>query len=227
MVIQNTVISFEQLVQSFDGLFQHRVFRLETLDWYDAPNEREPYARFLAGKQVDPAWREPWKKLVREVRASGRVMQRVHIVSEPPDDYIRFELLHVYPANVEAGEDVRILGRKRANEEWLGFYDYWLFDDDLAAILVYDAAGSVTRVELDRNPATLEWFRGERDDMLRLAAPLAKYVAKHNISERKHRQHERMGRSALVQGGRQRRPRLRRGRVPRRQGWRPRHQGPR
>ena len=50
MVIQNTVISFEQLVQDFDSLFRHRVFRLETLDWYDAPNEHEPYARFLAGE---------------------------------------------------------------------------------------------------------------------------------------------------------------------------------
>jgi hypothetical protein len=183
MVTQNTVISFEQLVRDFDSLFQHRVFRLETLDWYDAPNEREPYRRFLAGEQVDPAWREPWKALVRGVRASGRTMSRVHVVTEPVSDYIRFELLHVYPANVEAGEDVRILGRKRANDEWLGFYDYWLFDDDLAAILVYDAAGSVTRVELDRTPATLEWFRSERDDMLRLAAPLGKYVAEHNITE--------------------------------------------
>ena len=52
MVTQNTVISFEQLVQDFDSLFRQRVFRLVTLDWYDAPNEREPYARFLAGEPV-------------------------------------------------------------------------------------------------------------------------------------------------------------------------------
>ena len=109
----NTVITFEQLVQDFDSLFRQRVFRLETLDWYDAPNEHEPYARFLAGEPVDPAWREPWKRLVRGVRASGRIMERVHVVSEPVSDYIRFELLHVYPANVEAGEDVRILGREQ------------------------------------------------------------------------------------------------------------------
>ena len=120
MVTQNTVISFEQLVQSFDSLFRHRVFRLETLDWYDAPNEREPYARFLAGQPGDLAWREPWKRLVRDVRASGRTMQRVHIVSEPVSDYIRFELLRVYPANVEAGEDVRIVREQRGRhaEGW-------------------------------------------------------------------------------------------------------------
>lgn len=186
MVTQNTVISFEQLVQEFGSLFQHRVFRLETLDWYDAPNEHEPYARFLAGQPADWAWREPWRRLVRDVRAAGRIMQRVHVVTEPVTDYVRFELLRVYPANVEAGEDVRILGRKKANTEWLAFYDYWLFDDDLAAILVYDAAGQVKRVEMARDESTMGWFRSERDDILNLAAPLAGYVAKHNITEGKH-----------------------------------------
>jgi hypothetical protein len=160
------------------------VFRLESLDWYDAPNEREPYARFLAGRPVDPAWREPWKRLVREVRASGRTMQRVHVVSEPAADYIRFELLHVYPANAEAGEDVRILGRPDAAS--LPAMDFWLFDDDLAAVLSYDEAGAVSRVELDDAPGRLRWYVDDRDRALRLATPLAQYVAEHDLTERKH-----------------------------------------
>jgi hypothetical protein len=182
MVTQNTVISFEQLVQDFDSLFRHRVFRLETLDWYDAPNEREPYARFLAGQPADLAWREPWKRLVRDVRASGRIMQRVHIVSEPVSDYIRFELLHVYPANVQAGEDVRILGRAAAEDAGFGRGDFWLFDDGLAALLDYYDDGRIKRVEL----AETSVLNGTRDETLRLSAPLAQYVAEHNIPEGKH-----------------------------------------
>lgn len=184
MVTQHTVISFEQLVQDFDSLFRHRVFRLETLDWYDAPNEREPYARFLAGKPADLAWREPWKRLVREVRASGRIMQRVHVVSEPVSDYIRFELLHVYPANVEAGEDVRIAGKLAAFCR--PAMDFWLFDDSLAAVLSYDRAGAVSGVYLDDAPGRLRWYVDDRDRALRLAAPLAQYVAEHNITEKEH-----------------------------------------
>jgi hypothetical protein len=180
------VISFEQLVQDFDSLFRCRIFRLEGLDYYDAENEHEPYARFLAGDPADWAWREPWKRLVQGVRASGRTMQRVHIVSEPVSDYVQFELLRVYPANVEAGEDVRILSRKAANDLWLGPYDYWLFDDGLAAILVYDSSGRVKRVEMDRDASTLDWLRHERDEALSLAIPLAQYVAEHDISERMH-----------------------------------------
>lgn len=180
------VISFEQLVHDFDSLFRRRIFRLEGMDYYDAENEREPYGRFLAGDPADWAWREPWKRLVRGHRAAGRIMQRVHIVTEPVSDYVRFELLRVYPANVEAGEDVRILSRKVANDLWLGPYDYWFFDDDLAAILVYDGSGRVVRVEMDRDVATLDWLRHERDEALSLAVPLAQYVAEHNITEKEH-----------------------------------------
>jgi uncharacterized protein DUF6879 len=186
MVTQNTVISFEQLVRDFDSLFRHRVFRLETLDSYDAPNEREPYARFLAGQPADLAWREPWQRLVREVQASGRIMQRVHVVSEPVSDYIRFELLRVYPANVEAGEEVRILSRVMAERLSLDLAfdgDFWEFDDSLAARLVYDEAGAVSRVELEHGAGQLAGCSHIRDLALFYSVPLAKYVAMHNITE--------------------------------------------
>ena len=179
------VTTLEQLAQEFDGLFRRRAFRLETLDYYDAENEREPFAHFLAGQPVDPAWRDSWRARVRTIRASGRTIQRVKVVSEPAGDYARFSLLHGAPASVEAGEDVRIIGRRKAHDEWLAFHDYWLFDDELAAILVYDGSGRVVRVEWNRDATTLEWFCGERDDLLALASPLAKYVAQHDITERK------------------------------------------
>ena len=186
MVTQNTVISFEQLVQDFDSLFRRRVFRLETLDWYDAPNEHEPYSRFLAGAPADWAWREPWKRLVRNVRASGRTMSRVHVVSEPDSDYVRFELLRVYPANVEAGEDVRILRRATAERLSLDLAldgDFWQFDNHLTARLIYDASGAVSRVELERDPEQVIWHSYVRDQLLFYSIPLAQYVAEHNITE--------------------------------------------
>ena len=77
MVNMTGVITLEQLAKYFTSLFQHRAFRLETLDFYDAANEREPYAAFLAGQPVDPAWRRPWQGLVRGVRESGRTMERM------------------------------------------------------------------------------------------------------------------------------------------------------
>lgn len=186
----STVISFEQFVQDFDSLFKHRVFRLETLDYYDAENEHEPYARFLAGQPADWAWREPWKRIVRQHRAAGRTMQRVHIVSEPLSDYIRFELLRVYPANVEAGEDVGIL-RVQPEDTWFTRGDFWLFDRDLAAELLYDDAGRIEAVRMINSGsadgrAALHVLRETRDEALWLALPLARYVKRFDITEGKH-----------------------------------------
>lgn len=189
MSTQNTVSTLEQLGQQFTSLFKRRVFRLETLDYYDAENEREPYARFLAGKPVDPAWREPWKRLVREVRASGRIMQRVKIVSEPVSDYVRFSLLHASPASVEAGEEIRILGRHKAERLSLDLGidgDFWLFDLDRAARLIYDGGGAVSRVEFINDRGEAGWLAYMRDHLLMYSTPLAQYVAEHNITERKH-----------------------------------------
>src|SRR5438876_11128847 len=109
-------------------------------------------------------------------------MQRVHTVSEPVTDYVRFSLLHGYPASVEAGEDVRILGRAAASEARVQRDDFWLFDDDLAAQLAYDGEGRVERVFLTAEPFTLELLRSTRDRSLRLARPLAQYVRDHEIT---------------------------------------------
>jgi hypothetical protein len=179
------VTSLDHLAREFDGLFARRVYRLETLDYYDAANEREPYAAFRAGTRVDPTWREGWKRITRAIRDSGRDMARVHVVTEPASDYMRFMLLHGYPANAEAGEDVRILGRARERNAGLPEMDYWLFDDDLAAVLVYDGAGVIRHVEWRsrrEDRAGVEDCCRWRDTALRLAIPLAEYVTAHKIT---------------------------------------------
>lgn len=187
MSTQSTVVSFDQFVQDFDSMFTRRVFRLEGLDHYYAANEREPFDRFLAGKPADWAWREPWQRIVRDHRASGRIMQRVHVVTEPPGVYVEFELLRVYPASVEAGEDVRILGRETAlREALLDMGDFWLFDDDRAALLDYSDSGHIGRVEMTESRALTGALSSIRDEALRLSTPLAQYVAQHHITEGKH-----------------------------------------
>jgi hypothetical protein len=182
------VLTLDQLVENFTSLFHERAYRLETLDSYDAPNEREPYARFLAGLPMKPGWRQSWKQLVGDVLGSGRSIARVHVVTEPLSDYMRFTLLYGYPANVEAGEDVRIIGRAQARVAGLPDTDYWLFDDNLALRLVYDDAGAVIRAEEERDPADLSQYQAWRATAMRLAMPLASYVTEHGIiDERKPR----------------------------------------
>jgi hypothetical protein len=183
--VMGNVTPLDHLAREFDRLFTRRVFRLETLDAYDAANEREPYAAFLAGQPVSDRWRDGWRGIAGDITASGREMARVHVVTEPLSDYMRFMLLHGYPANVESGEYVGIISRSRAGA--LPSLDFWLFDDDLVGVLVYDAQRSVERVEWhrrDEEPRLLDDCCRDRDAALRLAVPLGDYVAGHEISER-------------------------------------------
>jgi hypothetical protein len=95
-------------------------------------------------------------------------MQRVHVVSEPLSDYLRFEIGWSYPVNAELGEDIRI---SRAGAALPG-NDYWLFDSRALARMHYDDHGRLTGVELDDNPAAVVQAAYWRDVALHLAVPL-------------------------------------------------------
>jgi hypothetical protein len=80
---------------------------------------------------------------------------------------------------------VRVLGGTQAEEAGLVPWDFWLFDDDLAATLNYGTDGCVERVKpLDRldQPGVLRMLGDARRLALELAVPLAQYVAEHNIT---------------------------------------------
>jgi hypothetical protein len=171
-------LSVEEFARRFTGLFEHRAFRLELRDQYVAPNEEEPFRRFLAGRPQDLSWRQPWKDLVTAAISAGKRMERVHVVSEPWTDYIRFELTCVYPSNVAAGEDVRILPRAQASGLDLAGADFWLLDSRRAALMEYDSDGRWRSVDLLDDPETVVRCCFRRDVALRHALPLDQYVTR-------------------------------------------------
>jgi hypothetical protein len=163
----------------FAALFQRSAFRLELLDYYVAANEEEPFRRFLAGEPQDPSWREPWAGLVRDAVAGGKSMSRVHVVTEPLSDYLRFALACGYPANVTAGEDVRILRDRDFPRPELPEADYWLFDDQEAALMSYDRDGNWLGVSMTRDPGVIAQCRSGRDRAMEHSVPLAGYLEEH------------------------------------------------
>ena len=72
--------------------FTTRAFRLETLDQYAVGYEEEAIRRFLAGKPLDRGFIAPWLEHVATATGAGRQMQRVHVVTEPLGDYLRYEI---------------------------------------------------------------------------------------------------------------------------------------
>jgi hypothetical protein len=93
----------------FDN-FEHTAYRLETLQYYRADGEAEPLRRFLAGEpQPHDPGKDQWVTRIRAAAAAGKLMQRVHIVTEPLSDYLRYELSWSYAPNVAVGEDIRVI----------------------------------------------------------------------------------------------------------------------
>lgn len=174
-----------QTPQEFGEAFEFRrsAFRLEVLDRYVAANETEPFRRFLDGKPHDPAWREPWAQFVREAVGDGKQMARVHVVNEPLNDYLMFELTCAYPANVAAGEDVRVLSLSRHPEFAPPSRDFWLFDARNAAVMDYDQDGNFLGADTTSDPALVGYYLHVRDLIMNLSVPLTDYLASTEMKE--------------------------------------------
>ena len=162
----------------FDRLFtdiRRSWFRLETLQRYNDDYEKDDFEAFLRGQHIDAA-PGPWQAMLREHVAAGRELARVHVIEEPPSDYMRFELA-TYPLNVAAGEDVRVLPVRRG--EWpadVPRHDYWLFDDQDLWLMDYDAGGALDAIRLIDDPIALEQHRQWRDAAIAHSIPLADYA---------------------------------------------------
>ncbi|MGH3921829.1 MAG: DUF6879 family protein [Pseudonocardiaceae bacterium] len=159
--------------------FRRSCFRLETLQWYGGSGEDDSIRAFLAGQtpQPHPGKRE-WMALVGGAIRDGRTMQRVHVITEPLTDYVRFEVSWSYAHSVAAGEDVRIIPLSKC-EAWppdVPLNDFWLFDDTELFDMRYDADGMWIGVAHLTDPGAAQVACQQREAALRLAQPWATYV---------------------------------------------------
>ncbi len=164
---------------AFAGV-QQSWFRLETLQAYDAPSEREPLRAFLAGEPHPPAT-EPskaWTAMIQTHVTAGRQLRRVHVIEEPLTPYVEFELAWGYAAGIAGGEDIRVIPVQRG--QWpagLPHEDFWLFDSAAVWRMDYDSAGHVLGAELFDDPDYVARRLAWRDTALRTAVPLDDYLA--------------------------------------------------
>lgn len=162
--------------------FRYSVFRLETLQNYGNSGEDPALEAFRAGRPhlVTPGKRN-WTAMIRANAHASRTLQRVHVVTEPISDYLRFELTWGYWPNVEAGEDIRIIPIGEG-ERWpmdLPHRDYWLFDSRELYDMHYDPDGTWLGTEPVTDPARIVEANAVRDAALFHAAPWSEYVGEH------------------------------------------------
>ncbi len=157
----------------FTELFEHTSYRLETLDYYDDPGERETFRGFREGMPVPRnQW---WFDFISQALRDGKIMSRVHVVSEPLSEYMEFEIAAYQANGYAAGEDVRILPRHQAGEID-EVPDYWLMDSCLVVLMSYDSGGVLTRAEAVTDPRTVADCCRWRDIAMHRAIPLGDYM---------------------------------------------------
>lgn len=162
--------------------FRYSLFRLEALQSYGGSGEEEARAAFEAGQRIplSPALRR-WIQMLRQRVGSGCAVQRVHVVTSPLTDYMRFELVS-YAPNVEAGEDVRII-RVPTGGQWpqdVPSEDFWLIDSSELWSQRYDQHGTWLGVDLVTDPARIVQACHARDAALHQSMPWADYLRGHH-----------------------------------------------
>ncbi|XUL88403.1 DUF6879 family protein [Streptomyces galilaeus] len=158
--------------RTFDSMEQE-AWRLETLPAYGVPQEVEAIRRFLAGEPVTREATQPWFDRVKAYVAGGRSVGRVHIVTQPLSDYLRFEFEH-YRHNVEAGEDVRILDVTNRPNPLDGVQDFWMFDRRQVVLMHYEPDG--TQISREMYEGEPEPFREYQRIALAESVPFEEYV---------------------------------------------------
>lgn len=120
------------------------------------------------------AWHEPYLQLLKQTHQHGKQVQRVRVIPRPSNNYFRFEFKIGYQANLKAGEDIRLIDRSIVARPDTPLIDFWLFDDDLVALLRYDKRGRLLDTEYYDDKDYLERMTKFRDGLLEHSTPLSK-----------------------------------------------------
>ncbi|MGW4446506.1 DUF6879 family protein [Streptomyces sp. NPDC004682] len=161
----------------FDA-FEHEAFRLETLDDYSKSGSVDAYHAFLAGEPQPDDYNAGWVERLRSYTGNGKRVYRVHILSRPLTDYLRFELGWGYRKNMTGGEEFFILDVTEKPNPLEGVPDFWFFDSESVAVMSYDGDGKYLGSEVLPGEQA-ERFKQYRDLALAHAEPFPAWWAKH------------------------------------------------
>ncbi len=160
--------------------FRYSAFRLETLQSYGNSGEDADFEAFVTGrpKPANPG-HEQWQAMVRANVCTGRIVQRVHVVTEPLSQYMQLELTWGYGPNAAAGEDIRIIPVPEG-KAWPTDVpqntDYWLFDSAELYHSHYDSDGIWLGTEIVTDPVRIVTACHWRDAALHHAMSWQDYL---------------------------------------------------
>ncbi|KND32113.1 DUF6879 family protein [Streptomyces acidiscabies] len=128
--------------------FHTEAWRLETLPVYRVPQEAEEFSRFMTGERFPGPYEDSWTEMIRQRKASGGSVGRVHILTRPLSDYLRFEFERYYRHQAPVGEDIRILDVTERENPLPEIQDFWMFDRSTVVLMHYEEDGTQIGREL-------------------------------------------------------------------------------
>jgi len=150
------VLTLEQLGEFVAQHHTRDLFRLETLSFYNAVSDADDLSRYLRGEPTPSAEaKRPWLDRIRADVASGRAWRRIHAVTQPLSDYIRYECEWGYVPNSAAGEQVCIAELTPALAH-VG--DFFVLDESHVVRSRYDETGRFVDAEVIGDSASAAPF---------------------------------------------------------------------
>jgi hypothetical protein len=152
--------------------------RLETRQDYRVPGDEARQRAFHAGEPLPPPG--PGKaadlELITRLRQRGVNVGRVHVITRPISDYVRYELA-VYGENVAAGEDV-LIADASVYPELAGLtQDFALFDSETAVLFGYGEDGVVRGYQITKDQRIVRHCLDRYSTAAARAVPRADFVA--------------------------------------------------
>jgi Family of unknown function (DUF6879) len=157
---------------------RRNILRLETLAQYRSPAEAEALAAFREGRP-QPALSEAavaWLERIRAAVAAGRRRQRVHVVSRPLTDYLRWELIHGYAHNAAVGEEILVADREGHPGLEDLTRDFYTLDGRVAVLMDYDEEGRLLAAWRTDDADVVHACRCQYETAVEIAVPLGQYL---------------------------------------------------
>lgn len=181
------LLDLDQVGDYFDAHFTRTAFRLEALDVYDVDSDGGDVAGYLSGEKApDNDYKDGWLKQLADDTAAGKQWSRVHVLTSPLNDYLRYECEWGYAYNVAAGEIVQILdlAEQTAPDELIA-EEFWLFDNQHILLMHYDDAGHFLGGE-PLGPEHLPRYKAAAQAAQAAAVPFAEWWERHPNEHRSH-----------------------------------------
>jgi hypothetical protein len=146
------LLSLDQLGEFVAKHHTRDLFRLETLPLYNAASDDEDFERYLRGEPAPTAEaKQPWLDRIQADVAAGKAWRRIHAVTLPLPDYVRYECEWGYLPNSAAGEQVRIAELTPALAQ-VG--DFFVLDAEHVVRSRYDSEFRFSGAEVINDPSS-------------------------------------------------------------------------